>query len=332
MARKKCKQSPCTEICKTTQLVAKRHYCRHFSLMMSSSFWYQFFVAVFGKLGGKAVVVDDVLSLHEQELYPTTSPDENGIVFEFSEKLKLARCRGCRTYVSKEVKKEHKQKAKADEETAATMKDHDILVALVTHVYSFFALPFFPMLKCTSTISKYIIQLDCMRTSVLRFQPTSREPSLNTREFCIAKGRTMKILLTTFREAALSEHFIKSRRKMLSRLDGFMLYGKLGADFFSASAMLYRNIKKRLRLFGARRNFYMNSDNLNVSLGIDDWSLYTRCISLKDQYQKKRRKNGPVEFNYLKILSKILSIPLDETTPSKKTFLTMLQYVALLLQ
>ena len=50
---------------------------------MSSNFWYQRFGAVSGNPGGKAPVVDDVLSSHGQEVYPTTALDENCIEFEF---------------------------------------------------------------------------------------------------------------------------------------------------------------------------------------------------------------------------------------------------------
>ena len=50
---------------------------------MSSKFRYQPFVAGPGKLGGKVPVVDDFLSFHEQEIYPTTSLYENCIEFEF---------------------------------------------------------------------------------------------------------------------------------------------------------------------------------------------------------------------------------------------------------
>ena len=50
---------------------------------MSSNFQYQTFVAVSGNLGGKVPVVDDVLSSREQEIYPTTSLDENCLEFEF---------------------------------------------------------------------------------------------------------------------------------------------------------------------------------------------------------------------------------------------------------
>ena len=50
---------------------------------MSSNFRYQPFVAVSGNLGRKVPVVDDILSSHEQEIYPTTSLDENCIEFDF---------------------------------------------------------------------------------------------------------------------------------------------------------------------------------------------------------------------------------------------------------
>ena len=57
---------------------------KNFSLNMSNNnFRYQRFVAVSENLAGKVPIVDDVLSSHEQEIYPTTSLDENCIEFEF---------------------------------------------------------------------------------------------------------------------------------------------------------------------------------------------------------------------------------------------------------
>ena len=102
---------------------------------MSSNFRKQI-CGSFLKFGGKVPVVDDVLSFHEQEIYPTTntSLNENCIEFEFQKdrnyyvdlrqtyltlKLKLVRGFGYETYISKEVKKEHKEEAKADEEETA---------------------------------------------------------------------------------------------------------------------------------------------------------------------------------------------------------------------
>ena len=99
---------------------------------------------------------------------------------------------------------------------------------------------------------------------------------------------------------------------MFSRPDGFMLYGKLGVNFFTTSELLYPNMKVRIRLIRARPNFYMISDNPNVSLGIIDCSLYNRRITLKDDYHKKRMDMlaySPVEYNYLETLAKTFIIP-----------------------
>ena len=113
-------------------------------------------------------------------------------------------------------------------------------------------------------------------------------------------------------EAPLSDPFFTRRMKVLSKPDGFMLYGKLGADFLSTSELLYPNMKIRLRLIRARPNFYMISDNPNVSLGIVDCSFYIRRIALKDGYHKKRMDmlaDTPVEFHYLETLAKTFIMP-----------------------
>ena len=113
-------------------------------------------------------------------------------------------------------------------------------------------------------------------------------------------------------QAPLSDPFFTRRMKMLSRLDGFMLYSKLGVDFFSTSELLYPNMKITLRLIRAKPNFYMISDKPNVSLGIVDCSLYTRRIVLKDDHHKKRMDMlayTGVEFNYLETLGKTCILP-----------------------
>ena len=100
--------------------------------------------------------------------------------------------------------------------------------------------------------------------------------------------------------------------KLLSRHDGFMLYGKLDFHLFSTSEVLHPNMKIRLRLIRARPNFYMISDNPNVSLRIVGCSLYTRRIALMDDHHKKRMDmlaHAPVEYNHLETLSKTFIIP-----------------------
>ena len=91
-----------------------------------------------------------------------------------------------------------------------------------------------------------------------------------------------------------------------------MLYGKLGIDFLTTSELLYPNMKVRIRLTRARPNFYMISENPNVSLGIMDCSLYTPRVMLKEDYHKKRMSQlvyVPVEYNYMETLVKTYIIP-----------------------
>ena len=93
--------------------------------MSNNNFRYQPFVAVSGNLGGKVPIVDDVLSSHEQEIYPTTSFDENCIGFEIQTdrnyyvdlrqsflalRLNFVNVRGYDTHESEE-KKEHKDES-----------------------------------------------------------------------------------------------------------------------------------------------------------------------------------------------------------------------------
>ena len=289
---------------------------------MSSNFRYQTFVAVSGNLGGKVPVVDDVLSCHEQEIYPTTSLDENCIEFEFQTdrnyyvdlrqtylalKLKLVKVRGYETYNTKEVKKEHKEEAKAEEEETV---EEDDPVPLVTHVNNILHSIF-------SNVEVYINNQQIYNSNGLYAHKSYISNNFKGAIFeykgvLHCEGYDYEEFPDEIMEAPLSEPFLTRRMKMLSRTDGFMLYGKLGVDFFSTSELLYPNMKTRLQLIRARPNFYMISDNPNASLGIVDCSLYTRRIALKDDYHKKRMDMlayTPVEFNYLETLAKTFIIP-----------------------
>ena len=116
--------------------------------MSNNNFRYQPFVAVSGTLGGKVPNVDEVLSSHEQEIYPNTSLDENCMEFEFQTdrsyyvdlrqsflalKLKFVKGRGYDTYDSKEKKKEHKDETVVFTETG-TDDEQEEEVARVTYV------------------------------------------------------------------------------------------------------------------------------------------------------------------------------------------------------
>ena len=66
-----------------------------------------------------------------------------------------------------------------------------------------------------------------------------------------------------------------------------MFYGNFGIDFLTTSELLYPNMRVTFRLFGARPEFHLISENPNISLGIVDGSLYTRRVMLKEDYHKK---------------------------------------------
>ena len=302
--------------------VAERHFYKHFSLIMSINFRYQSFMAVSGNLGGKVSVVDDVLLSHEQKIYPTTSFNKNCIEFEFSTdwiyyvdlrqtylalKLKLVTSRGYETYKTKEVKKEHKEEAEAEEEETA---EEEAPVPLVTHVNMILFSIFSNVEVYTDNQQIYnSIGLYAHKSCITNnFKGAISE--YNGVLHC--EGYDYEKFPDEIMEAPLSEPFVTRRIKMLSRPDGFMLYGTLGNDFFSNSELLLPNMKYSLRLIRTRHNSYMNSDNPNVSLGIVDCSLYNRRIALKDDHHWKRMNmlaQTPVEFNYLESLAKTSIIP-----------------------
>ena len=222
-------------------------------------------------------------------------------------KLKLFRGRGYETYKTKEVKKEHREEAKAEEEETAKK---EAPVPLVTHVNNI-------LHSILSNVEVYINNQQIYKSDGLyahkSYISNNFKGAISVYKVVVhCEGYNYEEFPDEIMEAPLSAPFFTRRMKMLSIPDGFMLYGKLGVDFFCTSELLYPNMKIRPRLIRARPNVYMISDNPNVSLGIVDCSLYTRRIALKDLYHKKRMDmlaNTPVEFNYLETLAKTFIIP-----------------------
>ena len=234
--------------------------------MSNNNFRYQPFVAVSGNRGGKVAIVDDVLSSHEQEIYPTTSLDENCIEFEFQTdrnyyvdlrqsflalKLQFVKGRGYDTYESKEKKREHKDESVVSTETGDDSHQEEE-VARVTYVNNI-------MHSIFSNVEVYI----------------------NNQQIYISNGfNAHKSYISNKFKAAISEYkgilhcevydyeqdpevianplpdpFFTRRMKLLSRPDGFMLCGKLGIDFFSTPELLYPNMRIRLRLIKDKPSF-----------------------------------------------------------------------------
>ena len=278
-------------------------------------------MAVSGNLGGKILLVHDDLSSHGPEIYPTTSLDDNCIEFEIQTdrnyyvdlrrtylvlKLKLVKVRGYEAYNSEEVKKQHKEKENEEEEETA----EEAPVLLVTHVNNSLHSVFSKVELCVNNQQIYNSSGFSAHKSYISNNFTEAITEYKGVLHC--GGYDYEEFPDEIMEPPLSERFFTRRLKMLSRDDGFMLYGKLGFDFFCTSDSLYPILKIRIWLTRARPNFYMIGDNPNVSLGNVDCSIYTRRIALKDDYHKKRMHMlayTPVKFNYLETLAKTFIIP-----------------------
>ena len=211
--------------------------------MSNNNFRYQPFVAVSGNIGGKIPVVDDVLSSHEEEIYPTTSLDENCIEFEFQTdrnyyvdlrqsflalKLKFVKGRGYDAYESKKKKKEHKDESVVFTETGTDDSDEEEEVARVTYVNNIMHSKF-------SNAEVYINYQQIYNSNGLY-----AHKSYISNNFKAAISEYKGVLHCEGYEYEqdpedianpLPDPFFTRRMKLLSRPDGFMLYGKLGIDF-----------------------------------------------------------------------------------------------------
>ena len=314
--------------------------------MSNNNFRYQPFVAVSGNNGGKVPIADDVLSSHEQEIYPTTSIDENCIEFEFQTdrnyyvglrqsflalKVKFVKGRAYDTYESKEKKKEHKDESVVFTETGDDDSEEEG-IARVTYVNNI-------MCSIFSNVEAYINNQQIYNSNGLYAHKSYisnnfRGAITEYKGLLHCEGYDYEQDPEDIANP-LPHPFFTRRMKLLSRPDGFMLYGKLGIDFFSTSELLYPNMKIGLRLIRTRPNFYMISDNPNVSLGIVDCSLYTRRIALKDDFHKKKMDMlayAPVEYNYWETLAKTFIIPARQNQFIQENIFNNAPFVGLLLQ
>ena len=223
--------------------------------------------------------------------------------------LKLKFVRGCsyETYNPKEVKKEQKEEAKAQKDETV---EEVAPFPLVTHVNNILRSIF-------SNVEMYVNNQQYYKFNGLyalkSYISNNFKGAISKyKGVSLCEGYDFEEFPDEIIEAPLSESFFTRRMKMLSRPDGLMFYRKMGVDIFSTSELIYPNMKVRLRLIRARPNFYVISDNPNVSLRIVDCSCYTRRIALKNDHHKKRMDMLayiPVEFNYLETLAKTFINP-----------------------
>ena len=102
------------------------------------------------------------------------------------------------------------------------------------------------------------------------------------------------------------------KAKVLGSGITFSLYGRLAIDLFTCEKFLLPKTKVRIKLIRARTNFYMLSDNPNVSLKIVDCSLFTRRILVAEpnhQYLQWNLEREPAQYNYMETIARTFIIP-----------------------
>ena len=264
-----------------------------------------------------------MLSSHEQEIYPTTSLEENSIEFEFqtgcnvyvdlqqtyhASKIKLLEGRGFDNYKTTEKEKEHKEDLVYTEtgDDDVEFIEEDEGVPHFTHATNI-------LLSIFSNAELYI-----NNHKIYNWNGLYAHKSHISNKFKSTLSEYKGVLpcegldYKKRPENLVEGSFFTTRIKMYSRPEDLMLYGKQGIYFLTTSELLYPNMKVRIRLIRARPIFCMVSENPNVSLGIVDCSLYFRRVMLKEDYHKNRMSQlayAPVQYNYMETLAKTYIIP-----------------------
>ena len=179
-------------------------------------------------------------------------------------KLKFVKGRGYETYESKEKKKEHKDESVVFTETG-TDDEEEEEVARVTYLNNI-------MYSIFSIVEVYI-----NNQRIYNSRGIYAHKSYISNNFRAAISEYKGVLHCQGYDYEqdpedinnpLPDPFFARKMELLSRPDGFNLNANFGIDFFSTFELLYPNMKIKLRLIRARPNFYLISDNPNVSLGI----------------------------------------------------------------
>ena len=162
----------------------------------------------------------------------------------------------------------------------------------------------------------------------IRFQKLRRSSLQVHCSFALGSGQPWKLCRLNYGRILVGTLFTR-KMKMLSRCDGFKLYGKLGVDLFSTFELLYPNMKNRLGLIRARHIFYMISDNPNNILGFVDESLYLVALLSRMNITKKQWTSFLWSWTNWKLLQRLPSFLPDKTSSFEKTFSTKVEFIGL---
>ena len=179
----------------------------------------------------KIPVGDNAFLSPELEFNSTTSIDENFLQIDFQtnqnywvdlkqmymvSKLKFVKSHEYETYNSKERKIEHKEEAKADEGTLAAEEEQEPPFPLVTYVNNKFHSIFSNVEVYVNNQHKY--NSNGLYAQKFYISNNFKALSLNTKEFCTARGTTRKSFLLKLWKRFYGNRFTKRESKCLADL------------------------------------------------------------------------------------------------------------------
>ena len=142
--------------------------------------------------------------------------------------LALKLC-GYETYKTKEVKEQHRKETEEDEEMAAREEEQEDPVPLVTHVNNILH-SIFPKVEVNINNQQFYNSKDLCAHKCHNFN-NFKSAFFEYNGVLHCKEYHNEEIPDEIMEAPLSESFFFTRMKMLSRPDGFMLYGNWGSTF-----------------------------------------------------------------------------------------------------
>ena len=153
--------------------------------------------------------------------------------------------------IPEKLRKEHKQEAKTDEETAEEEQEDPVL--LVIHVNNVMQ-SIFPNIEVYITI-QHIYNSNGLSTRKSYISNNFKGAISEYKGIFHCQGHDYVEFFDETMAIPLCEPSFTRTMEMLNRPDGFMLYGNLLVDFFSTSELLNPNMKNILQLIRARPGF-----------------------------------------------------------------------------
>ena len=224
----------------------------------------------------KVPVLETIMSSYTQKVFPSNSLDESSIEFEFETdrniyldmrdthlSLKLQLFKGRLFDAFKKEKAERKAKSEEDSDE----EPQTYLTYVNNLLHSLFS-------NCKVYFNNTMVY------NANGLYPHKAQISNEFNSSAVSKKGILACHRYSFEEYPdeFDMHPFTDRANSLGTGITFSFYGRLAIDLFTCEKLLLPNTKVRIKLSRARPNFYMLSDNPNVSLKIVDCSLFTRRI------------------------------------------------------